>query len=82
MQREKRLKKIQKIGYGLGDIGSNFSWTFISSFIMLYCTNIIKIDPAIIGSLFMVSKIFDGISDIIMGRIIDKTNSKMGKAKI
>lgn len=82
MKREKRLKKIQKIGYGLGDIGSNFSWTFISSFIMLYCTNIIKIDPAIIGSLFMVSKIFDGISDIIMGRIIDKTNTKIGKAKI
>lgn len=82
MEREKRLKKIQKIGYGLGDIGSNFSWTFISSFIMLYCTNIIKIDPAIIGSLFMLAKIFDGISDIIMGRIIDKTNSKMGKAKI
>lgn len=82
MNTEKRLKKIQKIGYGLGDLGSNFSWTFISSFIMLYCTNIIKIDPAIIGSLFMVSKIFDGISDIIMGRIIDKTNTKIGKAKI
>lgn len=82
MNTEKRLKKIQKIGYGLGDFGSNFSWTFISSFIMLYCTNIIKIDPAIIGSLFMISKIFDGISDIIMGRIIDKTNTKIGKAKI
>lgn len=40
MEIEKRLKKIQKIGYGLGDIGSNFSWTFISSFIMLYYTNI------------------------------------------
>ncbi len=71
----------QKIGYGVGDLGSNFCWTFVGSFIMIYCTNTLGISSAVVGTLFLFSRILDGISDIIMGRIIDRTHSKMGKAR-
>lgn len=81
MKINKRLSQIQKIGYGVGDAGSNLCWTFIASFIMIYCTNTLKISAAVIGSLMMFSKLFDGITDVIMGRIIDATHSKMGKAR-
>lgn len=77
----KKLPLWRKIGYGVGDAGANFCWTFIASFIMIYCTNTLGVSSAVIGSLMMISKILDGFSDIIMGRIIDKTHSKFGKAR-
>lgn len=72
---------MKKIAYGMGDAGSNFCWTFVASFIMLYCTNIIGVSATIIGTLMMVSKVLDGVTDVFMGRVIDKTHSRMGKAR-
>lgn len=77
----KRLSLLQKIGYGVGDAGSNFCWTFIASFIMIYCTNTLGVSATVIGTLMMFSKVLDGITDVFMGRIIDATHSKMGKAR-
>ena len=85
MQKEnneiKRMPMLQKIGYGMGDAGCNFCWTFVASFIMIYCTNILGVSAAAIGTIMMMSKILDGITDLFMGRIIDITHSKMGKAR-
>ena len=80
-QQEQSLSLIRKIGYGVGDAGSNFCWTFIASFIMIYCTNTLGISAAVVGTLLMLSKVLDGITDVFMGRIIDATHSKMGKAR-
>lgn len=77
----KSLSLIQKLGYGVGDAGANFCWTFVASFIMLYCTNILGVSATVIGMIMMVSKFLDGFSDVIMGRIIDATHHKMGKAR-
>lgn len=77
--KKKHLSMGKKIGYGLGDFGANFCWTFVASFIMIYCSNTLGISTAIVGTILMVSKILDGFSDVIMGRIIDKTQHKMGK---
>ncbi|MDO4189178.1 MAG: glycoside-pentoside-hexuronide (GPH):cation symporter [Lachnospiraceae bacterium] len=76
-----RLPLWRKIGYGMGDAGANFCWTFIAAFIMIYCTNTLGVSAAVIGSLMMFSKILDGVSDVVMGRIIDRTHSKLGKAR-
>lgn len=78
---EKSLPLIRKIGYGVGDAGSNFCWTFVASFIMIYCTNTLGISATVVGTLLMLSKVLDGITDVFMGRIIDATHSKMGKAR-
>lgn len=75
------LSLAQKLGYGLGDFGSNYCWSFVAGFIMIYCTNILGISAAVIGTIMMLSKVLDGISDLICGRIIDMTHSKMGKAR-
>lgn len=75
------LTLLQKLGYGIGDAGSNFCWSFVAAFIMLYCTNTLGVSAAVIGTLMMVSKILDGFTDIFMGNIIDRTHSKMGKAR-
>ena len=78
---KKYLTFMQKVGYGVGDLGSNYCWTFVSSFVLIYCTNTLGISAGVIGVIMMLSKFLDGISDVIMGRIIDKTKSKMGKAR-
>ena len=79
---EKRyLKWYNKLGYGSGDLAGNMVYAFLSSFVMLYLTNTVGLNPGIIGTLIMVSKLFDGISDMFFGTMIDKTKSKLGKAR-
>lgn len=78
---EKGLPLIKKIAYGVGDFGSNYCWTFIAGFAMLYFTNVLGVSAGVVGTLMMVSKVLDGITDVFMGRIIDSTHSKMGKAR-
>ena len=79
---EKRyLKWYNKLGYGSGDLAGNMVYAFLSSFVMLYLTNTVGLNPGIIGTLIMVSKLFDGVSDIFFGIMIDKTKSKLGKAR-
>lgn len=79
---EKRyLKWYNKLGYGSGDLAGNMVYAFLSSFVMLYLTNTVGLNPGIIGTLIMVSKLFDGVSGIFFGTMIDKTKSKLGKAR-
>ncbi len=46
-----------------------------------YCTDMLGMKPGLVGMLLLVSKIFDGVTDLIVGFIIDKTNTKFGKAR-
>lgn len=56
-------------------------YSFLSSFIMIYLTNIVGLNAGIVGTLIAVSKLFDGVTDIFFGAMIDKTKSRLGKAR-
>ncbi len=71
----------QKLGYGVGDFGANFCWTFVAAFIMIYCTNQLGVSAGVVGTLLLFSKVLDGITDVFMGSIIDRTHHPMGKAR-
>lgn len=84
MENEKNKKYLsfpKKLAYGSGDFGSNFFYMLVSSFMMLYLTDSVGLDSGIVGTLMMVSKLLDGVTDIFFGSLIDKTHSKMGKAR-
>lgn len=85
MENGKEMKKYltvpKKLAYGCGDFGANFFYMFVSSFVMIYLTNTIGLDAGIIGTLMLISKLLDGVTDVFFGRMIDKTKSKMGKAR-
>ena len=81
MEERKYLKWYNKVGYGSGDIAGNVVYAFLTSFVMIYLTDTIGLNAGIVGSLIAVSKLLDGISDIFFGSMIDKTKSKMGKAR-
>ncbi len=81
MTEKKYLKWYNKVGYGSGDIAGNVVYAFLSSFVMIFLTNTVGMSAGIVGSLIAASKLFDGITDIFFGAMIDKTHSKMGKAR-
>lgn len=81
MEEKRYLKWYNKVGYGSGDIAGNVVYAFLSSFVMIYLTNTVGLNPGIVGTLIAASKFFDGVTDIFFGAMIDKTKSRMGKAR-
>ena len=81
MAEKRYLKWYNKVGYGSGDIAGNVVYAFLSSFVMIYLTNTVGLNPGIVGTLIAVSKLLDGVTDIFFGSLIDKAHSKMGKAR-
>lgn len=81
MEEKKYLKWYNKVGYGSGDIAGNVVYAFLSAFVMVYLTTVIGMDAGIVGSLIALSKLMDGVTDVFFGTMIDKTKTKMGKAK-
>lgn len=72
----------ERIGYGMGNYGLAWVNGIMSAFFMLYLTNVAALDAGVAGTIVAVSKVFDGVSDLIMGSIVDHTKSKHGKARI
>ena len=81
MNEKRYLKWYNKVGYGSGDIAGNVVYAFLTSFVMIYLTDTIGLNAGVVGTLIAVSKIFDGVTDLFFGSMIDKTKSKMGKAR-
>lgn len=81
MEERRYLKWYNKVGYGSGDIAGNVVYAFLSSFVMIYLTNTVGLNPGIVGSLIAASKVFDGVTDIFFGAMIDKTKTRLGKAR-
>ena len=81
MEQRKYLKWYHKAGYGSGDIAGNCVYALLTAFMMIYLTDTVGLSMGIVSTLIAVSKIFDGISDFFFGRMIDKTHTKMGKAR-
>ncbi len=70
-----------KLGYGIGDIGSNFFIITTGMFLLYFMTDVIGIEPALAGVALLIPKLWDVVSDPIMGAISDATRSKMGRRR-
>lgn len=84
MNREGKLtpgKLAERFSYGCGDFGCNIIYTAMSAFLLFYYTDYAGVSAFAVGSIMMVSRLFDGISDIVMGVIVDRTKSRFGKAR-
>ncbi len=69
-----------KIGYALGDLGCGAFFLFVSSYLMLFYTDVLGISAAAVGTLFIVARVWDAVNDPIMGVIVDKnTHTEHGK---
>ena len=76
-----KLAWSERIGYGTGGFAFNMINGIIGSFLTIYFTSTVGLNAGIIATIFAVSKVFDGISDVIVGRMVDRTKSKLGKGR-
>ena len=72
----------EKLAYCFGDPALTLMYTMTSTLLIYFYTNVVGISAGAVGMIMLVSRIFDGFSDVAMGTIIDRTHSKYGKARI
>ena len=72
----------ERIGFGMASCGRSMLSGVLGSFIMIYMMNVALLDAGILSILFAISKLLDGVSDIVVGNIVDHTHSKLGKARV
>ena len=71
----------EKICYGIGSGGGNIITQILGTFLTAYYTDSVGIAAAAVGTMMLVARLLDGISDVLMGGIVDKTRTKWGKAR-
>lgn len=77
----KKLTLGEKLSYGIGDCSANVAVAMSSMFLTAYYTDTVGIAAAAVGTMMLVSRVLDGITDIVMGAIVDRTKTKYGKAR-
>lgn len=74
-----RLRFSEKLGYGVGDAASNFFFHTFNILLLGYYTDVFGLAAGAVGTMFLVTKLFDAITDPVMGMIADRTRTRMGK---
>lgn len=70
---------MEKVAYGMGDVACNVVFAITSSLLVYFYTNVVGVSAALVGTILLVSRLFDGVSDLTMAQVMDKVNSKHGK---
>lgn len=74
-----KLTFLEKFGFGSGDLASNLIWQSGGIFQNFFYTDIFKLVPAVVASVMLFSRIFDGFVDVTIGTWADRTNTRFGK---
>ena len=65
-----KVKLGEKLAFAMGDVGCNFIWTVVGSFLTMYYTDSVGITAGVVGTIMLVTRILDGFSDLGMGAIV------------
>lgn len=74
-----KLPFFEKVGYALGDGAANIAWRGVATFLFIFYTDVFGLTPGAVGLLFLIARSSDGVSDVLMGIVGDRTNTKWGK---
>lgn len=77
-----RVTSFEKFAYGCGEISTNIVFTIATSLLVMFYTDVAHVSAATIGMIIAISQIFNGVSDIAAGFIVDRTRSKYGRARV
>lgn len=69
----------EKVGYGLGDAASSMFWKIFSMYLMFFYTDVFGLAPAVVGTMFLITRIWDSCFDPLVGIIADRTKTRWGK---
>jgi len=74
-----KIRIFEKIGYGFGDAGGTVITGLISNFLTFFYTDVFGITPALVGTLFLVLRVVDAVSDPLIGIVADRTKTRWGQ---
>jgi len=74
-----RLSVGEKIAYAMGDASANIAWRGVGTFLFVFYTDVMGLLPAAVGTLMLVARLSDGVSDALMGAVADRTETRWGK---
>lgn len=75
----KKLSVFTKIGYSFGEIGSQCSWTLISSYLTVFYTDVVGLTPVAISAIMLIARIWDAVNDPMFGAIAENTHTRWGR---
>ncbi|HJC96051.1 MAG TPA: MFS transporter [Candidatus Phocaeicola gallinarum] len=73
------IKLREKIGYGFGDMASSMFWKLFGAYLMIFYTDVFGLPAAMVGTMFLVTRVWDSVFDPIIGIAADRTSSRWGK---
>ena len=74
-------KWAKRIGYGIGDLGCNLVFSTMASYLMVFYTDVFGITAAAAGTMMLVTKFIDALTDTGMGLLVDRTHTKWGQGR-
>jgi glucuronide carrier protein len=74
-----KLRTSQYLGYAAGEVANNLTFQMASVFLLIYYTDVAGISAATAGTLLLVARIWGGLSDLLAGRLVDKTTTRWGR---
>lgn len=74
-----KLSVLKKIGYGLGETGSQFSFTLISSYLTVFYSDVVGLTTGAISSIMLAVRVWDALNDPMFGAIAENTHTKLGR---
>ena len=79
MEKMSHVSVREKIAYAMGDVGANIAWRGVAAFLFIVYTDVFGLNPAAVGTLMLIARLGDGVSDVAMGVIADRTKTRWGK---
>jgi len=67
------IKLTEKIGYGFGDMASSMFWKLFGAYLMIFYTDVFGLPAAVVGTMFLITRIWDSAFDPIVGVVADRT---------
>ncbi|MDQ0108928.1 GPH family glycoside/pentoside/hexuronide:cation symporter [Chitinophaga terrae (ex Kim and Jung 2007)] len=74
-----RISLKEKVGYGLGDMASSMFWKLFGTYLLFFYTDIMGLAASAVGTLFLVTRIWDTLFDPVVGVLADRTTSRYGR---
>ncbi|MBY6256573.1 glycoside-pentoside-hexuronide (GPH):cation symporter [Phytobacter diazotrophicus] len=71
----------QRVGYGIADLSCNLVWQLISLYLMFFYTDVMELPAYYVGIMFLVTRLVDGVADVLMGLVIDNTTTRWGRCR-
>lgn len=74
-----KIKLSEKIGYGFGDAASSMFWKLFGAYLMIFYTDVFGLAAGAVGTMFLITRVWDSVFDPVVGVIADRTSTRWGK---